>query len=185
MLVLEAPLGAPRVVGANVQTGRCLMRWADGGLQGRESVGREWRLGRATGRGGRNFGSGGVNRHLPDTTVSAEGVAKHMCGHWTPVPRSASGTWLAGISPDLSDLLHSERHPLPLFFVSSQPQLTPSFSSSELTLPCQPLPAGIQAEMGCPARSQRCQLGEHILIIVLEQSSPPSLRKPGAWPSSG
>ena len=122
VLVLETPLGAPRLVGADVQTGTCLMRWADAGVQGRESVGGAGRLGKATGRGGRDSGSGGVNRRLPGTAVSAEGVAKHMCGHWTPVPSSASGTWFAGISPDLSDLLHSGRHPLPSFFVSSQPR---------------------------------------------------------------
>lgn len=62
-------------------------------------------------------------------------------------------------------------------------ELTPSFSSSELMLPCQPLPAGIQAEMGWPdlEAAGGC---EHILVIGLEQSSRPLLRKPGAWPSS-
>lgn len=184
VLVLEAPLGAPRVVGANVQIGTCLMRWADGGLQERESVGRAGRLGRATGRGGRNFGSGGANRHLPGTAVSAEGVAKHMCGHWIPVPRSASGTWLAGISPDLSDLLHSERHPLPLFFVSSQPRADSKFQQLKAHV-AMPTPPSRHPGRNGPPRSQRCQLGEHILIIVLELSSPPSLRKPGAWASSG
>lgn len=183
VLVLETPRGALRLVGADVQTGMCLMRWADGGLQGRASVGGAGRQGKATGRGGRNSGSGEVNRCLPGTAVSAEGVAKHMCGHWTPVPSSASGTWFAGISPDLSDLLHSERHPLPSFFVSSQPRADSKFQQLRAHV-AMPTPPSRHPGRNGPPRSQRCQLGEHILIIILEQSSPPSLRKPGAWPSS-
>lgn len=114
----------------------------------------ECRRGRRQGeghrKGGRNSGSGEVNRCLPGTAVSAEGVAKHMCGHWTPVPSSASGTWFAEISPDLSDLLHFPEGILFRRLCVLSHELTPSFSSSELMLPCQPLPAGIQAEMGRP-----------------------------------
>ena len=57
-----------------MQTGTCLMKWADGGVQGRESVGGAGRLGKATGRGGRDSDSGRVNKRLPGTAVSAEGM---------------------------------------------------------------------------------------------------------------
>ena len=133
-----------------MQTGTCLMKWADGGVQGRESVGGAGRLGKATGRGGRDSDSGRVNKRLPGTAVSAEGMLSTCVDTGPQSPVLLLGLGLQGLAQIC--LTCFTRKGI-LFCRSLCPpshELTPSFSSSELMLPCQPLPAGIQAEMGRP-----------------------------------
>lgn len=132
---------------ADVQTGMCPVE------MGRWGFTRERRVEGQGGRGRPQEGEAGtlaleVNRCLPGA-VSAEGVAKHV---WTldPSPQFCFWDLVCRDSPDLSDLLHSEGILFRRSLCPPSHELTPSFSSSELMLPCQPLPAGIQAEMGRP-----------------------------------
>lgn len=100
-----------------------------------------------------------------------------------PMPHSASGMWLSGLVWICLTCIIQKGI---LFSHSLCPpsyELTPSFSTQSSRCHANPSPAGIQAEMGWPdlGAAGGCK---HILVIGLEQSSRPFLRKPGAWPSS-
>lgn len=146
--------------GPSGQTDTCVIRGTVG-----EGVCRGG-LGRASGKGGRCFGSRRVNRHLPGTAVSV-GVTATAHAFMPDLRPQTPVLWLSGISLGLSNPHHSERHPLQSLFCPPSDELTPSFSSSELTLPCQPLPSRHPGRNG-PAQSQCCQRMQAYSGIGLE-----------------